>query len=157
MVEMSRRDFVRTGTVGALVLTVPAAELLSAPASAVRSHVPQLLASPARLPDLVAFQSCVNSAFLIDTGVVSRRVHLVEAVARPVRSRRPGSGDSFSLLFRGRSSSRLASAVYTVRHPTLGRMALFLGPVGQGLDYEAVVNQWRPSWGRSAGKELGHV
>lgn len=47
----------------------------------------------------------------------------------------------FSLVWRGPPGARLDQRIYTVSHPTLGAMELFLvsiGPDAEGMRYEAV-------------------
>jgi hypothetical protein len=60
-------------------------------------------------------------------------------------SRMPGHDDAFSLLFTAnRGSAPLTGGIHTLRHPQLGRMSLYLEPVGRGAmvrDYEAIINR----------------
>jgi len=49
----------------------------------------------------------------------------------------------FSILLRGPRERALPQGTYTIDHPSLGRVELFLVPVGQGaatIDYEAIFN-----------------
>jgi len=55
-----------------------------------------------------------------------------------------GKRTPFSIIFRGASSEPvLQQAIYTVEHPELGALGIFLVPIGpdeHGLCYEAVFN-----------------
>jgi hypothetical protein len=66
------------------------------------------------------------------------RLKLIEA------RRAPSAGESFSLLFHGRTSAGVDAGTYRIEHPTLGNFELFASPVGRGVDglhLEAVVNR----------------
>jgi hypothetical protein len=54
-----------------------------------------------------------------------------------------GSPEPYSLLFRGPPDRPLDQGTYRLEHPVMGRLDLFLVPVGpdrKGLRYEAVFN-----------------
>ena len=51
---------------------------------------------------------------------------------------------SFSLLFAGGSTPHLPQRNYAMEHPVLGRLEIFIVPIGpgaRGMQYEAVFNQ----------------
>jgi hypothetical protein len=53
------------------------------------------------------------------------------------------SGRPFSLLFRGRADLVLPQRIYSLAHPQLGTLEIFLVPVerdSSGVQYEAVFN-----------------
>jgi hypothetical protein len=59
----------------------------------------------------------------------------------PKGSGEPGRRRPFSLVFRGPQAPPLAQAIYPLEHPVLGRLEIFLvpvGPEGDGMGYEAV-------------------
>ena len=96
---------------------------------------------------LSAFSDCLGSIFrlpLNDTKVFD--LELFEAVglkhgAPP--SVTPRERGSFSLLFRGPMSPSLPQKIYVLDHETLGKVELFLVPIGPdqaGMRYEAVFN-----------------
>ena len=61
--------------------------------------------------------------------------------AEPLRLVAPFGRQGFALVYAGESS--LPQGIYTVAHPTLGGLDLFLVPIGpgaQGLQYEAIFN-----------------
>lgn len=73
-------------------------------------------------------------------------IELVLVEARSL-SLRPGTAgprrEPFSLLFRGPKSPVLAQRIYPLEHETLGRLEIFLvpvGPDGEGMRYEAIFN-----------------
>ena len=56
-------------------------------------------------------------------------------------------GSQFSLLFRGPLDTLLPQRIYPLHHPEMGRLDLFLVPVGQkkdGYRYEAFFNHAAP-------------
>ncbi|MFT3830523.1 MAG: hypothetical protein QM691_12550 [Opitutaceae bacterium] len=56
---------------------------------------------------------------------------------------RPGAPESFSVLFHAPAGARLSQRIYAVQHPALGRVELFLVPLGpdaRGMQLEAVFN-----------------
>ncbi len=89
----------------------------------------------------------VNFRTHLDSGEVLD-LELIEA--RTIgESRRPESSgirtQAFSLIFRGPSDRLLPQRIYPLEHPTLGRLEIFLVPLGpegdpQGLHYQAVFN-----------------
>jgi hypothetical protein len=51
------------------------------------------------------------------------------------------AGGAFSLLFAAPAGTKLPQAIYPVTHPSLGRMEIFLVPVGPlagGVGYQAI-------------------
>lgn len=87
------------------------------------------------------FQPLVGDVFTLTDGTGKLQVTLVEASSlREVQ----GAGQrsrQFSLVWRGPPQARLAQRIYTVSHPQLGTMELFLvtiGPDDEGMRYEAV-------------------
>ena len=79
-------------------------------------------------------------------------LQLIKARLAPRRLVAPGrrppvdaENEKFSLIFRGREHSPLASAIHSFEHPRLGRFEMFFGEIGArdgaGVRYEAVFNQ----------------
>lgn len=128
----SRRTLLRAGAVAG-VATAVAAEAPSAGA---------VEGLPLRFTD---FRALVGTSFSVrDSSGRTRALELVEATVTPVVSAVPGAGECYALLFRGGRGARMRSGTYTLRHPALGSVDLFLHPVGPTRAYEAVVNRWRP-------------
>jgi hypothetical protein len=69
---------------------------------------------------------------------------LVEARDLSLRSKAPGKGRApFSLIFRGPKGPVLAQRIYPLENETLGRLEIFLVPIGSdadGVQYEAIFN-----------------
>ncbi len=86
-----------------------------------------------------SYAPLVGSEFTLHRpGARTLRMKLVETNVRP------GVGDSFSLLFRGRRTSGVESGIFRIEHPRMGSFELFLSPVGRGvkgLNLEAVINR----------------
>jgi uncharacterized protein DUF6916 len=90
-----------------------------------------------------AFGGQVGSAFRVVGGacdsVELRLAELTDGKAAP-------GYELFSLFFHGPAAPRLDQATYTMVHPALGTVALFLVPVGAlpgGIRYEALFNRRR--------------
>jgi hypothetical protein len=82
----------------------------------------------------------LNQTFRLDSGMEEPlEVRLVEV--KSLGSARNGQREPFSLLFQAPREPLLDQGIYTVQHPALGMLGLFLvplGPDGDGLYYEAV-------------------
>jgi hypothetical protein len=87
---------------------------------------------------------CLNQGFELDPATADRLVlELIEV--RPLGN--PGSAgpgrEPFAALFRGPLEPALPQGIHALEHPDLGRLEIFLVPVGrdpQGTRYEAVFN-----------------
>jgi hypothetical protein len=96
---------------------------------------------------LATYRPLVGTRFsLVTAGVRAPAVVLEEARPRvPHPADHPGvEGESFSLIFRAQRGAALDDGVYTLVHPALGRVRLFLVAVGTGRDgqaYQAVVDR----------------
>jgi hypothetical protein len=89
-----------------------------------------------KLPDLEAFATCVGDRFQLDGDDQKFLVELIEA--EPLGDNR---GRPFALLFRVEEGPTLPQKIYPLEHDRLGRLELFLVPVGPdevGMRYEAV-------------------
>lgn len=96
---------------------------------------------PAAEATLETFQPLLGDTFTISDGTGSLEAVLVEATSlREVQ----GTGlrtRQFSLVWRGPPGARLEQRIYSVRHPCLEGMDLFLVTIGmdaEGARYEAV-------------------
>jgi len=141
---MSRTGLLKLGAAAALVLGAgPAARAVAGNNKPVESAD----AAPAgggsvRSPHylrLATYVPLVGSTF---------RIHRQQA--RPLSvtlvsaMRLQGVGESFSLIFRGHGNAKLEQKIYTIEHPRLGEVPLFLVPVGRpvkGQDFQAIVNR----------------
>ncbi len=91
------------------------------------------------------FADSVGAEFRLFRNEISPvRLVLVEARELPRRAGRPDAPRTpFSLLFRGPGEPVLPQAIYPLESGTLGRLEIFLVPVGRdvaGVLYEAVFN-----------------
>jgi len=93
----------------------------------------------------------VRSSFTPHVGSVFQ-IRSTAAAPVPVRlteigdvGRLAGHDGAFSLLFTAnRGEAPLTGGIHTLRHPRLGRMSLYIEPVGRGAkvrDYEAIINR----------------
>ena len=90
------------------------------------------------------FNPFVNAVFAVhDTEGRTQSLRLIQ-VARPA-SEAQSAGDSFALLFQGRVSRPLTQDTYSFEHTRLGRLEMFIVPVGRNDQrhsyYEAVFNR----------------
>ena len=86
------------------------------------------------------FEACRQQPFVIELdgrdGLPVELVEIYRPGGPPPRGRQP-----FSLVFRGPRHPVLPQHIYTLTNETLGRLEIFLvpiGPDGAGLRYEAV-------------------
>ncbi len=91
------------------------------------------------------FVRCLNQTFTIDPGVPGEvraiPVVLIEVTEYGSGATGPHRQQPFSVLFRGPTLPVLPQRTYVMDHNSLGRLELFLvpvGPDGQGMRYEAV-------------------
>jgi hypothetical protein len=86
------------------------------------------------------FSGHIGEMFHVAAGEHTFALKLVEA-APGAKSLRPGG--AFSLVFIGPPAPVLPQASYPMRHDALGRIGIFIVPVGPrdgGMSYEAVFN-----------------
>lgn len=89
------------------------------------------------------FEPHISTIFEVaPAGISPVALELVE-----VKDTSSGSLEGFSLLFKGHPDSVFRHNTYTVRHPVLGEMELFLGPVHTGktdaIYYQAIFSMVR--------------
>lgn len=99
----------------------------------------------AELPARDAFAGCLHTRFRA-LNVLPEPVDLeLEEVSQ--LKEMPGQ-QSFSLFFLGPEEGMLPQHIYHLRHAELGKMDLFLVPVGRrenGIEYQAVFNLLKPT------------
>lgn len=157
--SITRRKFLRAGTLVALSAAVPlkSALLVSGqqtrkggkgfPGDRLTSQNPSdLLASYSKS----AFSSYLNSIFRLHTGYSSVDVMLVQVDdMEPLVKGTPAGGECFSLVFVG-GSVALSQGTYRVEHPALGTFQLFLVPGGSdkygAQSYVAIINRLPYTW-----------
>jgi hypothetical protein len=99
----------------------------------------------ARMAQLVleTFAAVARAAFDLAVGEASLPLTLVEVKPLPVRPYPGMIRPPFSLIFRNASPVVLPQKLYTLKNATLGRLDVFLVPVGrdrEGVLYQAVFN-----------------
>ena len=137
----SRRDFIKKGSLVALVAGVPL------------SLVERTAASETAMPSVAfglnkaAFLAQLNSTFLISDGVSKVPVKLVDVADLPRRGA-GGQKEAFSLVFRGDHATPLKQDTYLIDHEKLGMFSFLVVPVlskkKRALYYEAIINRLHP-------------
>jgi hypothetical protein len=137
----SRRDFLKKGSLVALVAGVP----VSLAARVVASET----AAPAAVFGLTKanFLAQLNTNFLINDGAAKVWVKLVDVTDLPRR----GAGkhkEAFSLIFHGDEAAALKQNTYQIEHEKLGLFSFLVVPVMRRrkdvANYEAIVNRLHP-------------
>jgi hypothetical protein len=88
------------------------------------------------------FAPLVTERFRLDEGVVALELELVGAEAGSSSSARNSTRTPFSLTFRGPPEPLLRQRMYCLHHPVLGKLELFLVPIGpdaSGQRYQAIL------------------
>ena len=96
-----------------------------------------------RIVSLEEFAAAANQGFDLSLGESSTPLTLVEMKPLPVQPYPGMTRAPFSLIFRGASPVVLPQKLYSLNNATLGRLDLFLVPVGrdrEGVLYQAVFN-----------------
>ena len=157
--SITRRKFLRAGTLVALSAAVPLKSALFVsgqqtrkgdgsgnPGDRLTSQNPDLLGSYSKS----AFSSYLNSIFRLYSGYSTVDVTLVRVEdLAPVAKGTSAGGECFSLVFVG-GSAALPQGTYGVEHPALGSFQLFLVPGGADKygaeSYVAIINRLPYTW-----------
>lgn len=137
----SRRDFIKKGSLVALIAGVPVslAERTAASETAVPSTAFGL--------NKAAFLAQLNSTFLINEGASKVVVRLVDVADLPRRGA-SAQKEAFSLLFKGDKSTALKQSTYLIEHEKLGLFSFLVVPImsknKSALHYEAIINRLHP-------------
>ena len=130
---ISRRTFMRAGTLAALFGGVPLAtvnvlgqRIHASPDESPVDQAAQLNEALANYTK-ATFVSYINSVFVFRAPAVRKDIEVTLLQVKDMTAA-PG-GECFSLLFRG-GGQALEQNTYTVEHPALGTFKLFLVPVG---------------------------
>jgi len=100
---------------------------------------------------LSRFSPYVGQQFTIQVNLLhTEKATLVEATPRQPRpADRPGlQGEAFSLIFAGGGAKAFDNGTFTLSHPAMGTVTLFLVPVGraqQAQHYQAVIDRRTPA------------
>ena len=137
----SRRDFIKKGSLVALVAGVPL------------SLVERTAASETAMPSVAfglnkaAFLAQLNSTFLINEGASKVAVRLVDVIDLPRRGAHARK-EAFSLLFKGDKATALEQNTYLIEHEKLGLFSFLVVPImskdKSARHYEAIINHLHP-------------
>ena len=137
----SRRDFMKKGSLVALVAAVPLSLVERAAASETAAS------SVAFGLNKAAFLAQLNSRFLINKGEAKVVVKLVNVTDLPRRGASTRK-EAFSLLFKGDQATALKQNTYLIEHEKLGRFSFLLVPImsqdKNARHYEAIINHLNP-------------
>ena len=138
----SRRDFIKKGSLVALVAGVPLS-LVERTAAASETAAP----SVAFGLNKAAFLAQLNSTFLINEGASKVAVKLVDVTDLPRRGAN-AQKEAFSLLFKGDKATALEQNTYLIEHEKLGLFSFLVVPImsknKSALHYEAIINRLHP-------------
>ena len=136
--KSSRREFLKRGTLGALVAGVPLA--LSAKAAGLTTGP-----STATGLNLAAFKSQLGTTFTVKDETAKVKMTLVKVDSFASRKESAAGREGFSLRFRGSQEITLKQNTYVIEHEQLGLFSFLLVPIGtkdtRSPYYEAVVNR----------------
>jgi hypothetical protein len=137
----SRRDFLKKGSLLALVAGVPVT--LAERAAALETAAPSVAFGLTK----TAFLAQLNTTFLINEGSSKVELKLIEVTDLPRRGA-SRQKEGFSLLFRGDHATALKQNTYLIEHEKLGLFSFLIVPVlsrkKSALHYEAIINRLHP-------------
>ena len=139
----SRRDFLKKGSLVALVAGVPVgiAEKVAGKTISLPENSTSYLTKS-------AFAAQLNTKFEVGNKVSTTVVSLTEVTDLTVKAPRPKEKEGFTLLFRGDRGLRLKQDTYTINHKKLGTFSLLLVPMKTNDEsashFEAVINRLYP-------------
>ena len=139
--SISRRKFLKAGTIVAITAGIPINVLANGSAGAISKILPGLESSAAMDSEL--FTRYLKTQFTLRRGQTEAKFTLVEIrhwVARGAKKSADGK-ECFSLIFENAGSERLIQDTYTVAHAQLGEFPLFVVPSGKTRKYEALFNR----------------
>lgn len=138
----SRREFLKRNTLMALVAGVP----LGLSEKALGIGV--IASSAGSGLSKAAFESQLNTKFVINQGASKLTVTLVEVANFASRKESKIGKEGFSLLFRGPKDTTLQQNTYVIEHEKLGMFSFLIVPIGtqdkRSAHYEAVINRLHP-------------
>jgi hypothetical protein len=145
---VSRRGFMKTGSIAAICAGIPLEFLNVASARQVRGGVVRAPGKSGSLFMRSTFTPHVNTTFHVRLGdgrVVD--LTLVEAEDLGRSGDKPSDkGERFALRFEAAHAKKFPQGIYTFEHEELGTSSLFVAPVDRPttkVTYEAIVNRMR--------------
>lgn len=145
---VTRRNFLKTGSLVALTAGVPLTALgksASTPVSASQPLSAGLLAQAGSHLNMAAFARLVNTKFEL-SHPSTRETTVVLKKIKDWRGADQSKGECFSLVLEGQSGSMLPQNTYHVTHASLGTFSMLVvpaGPLSGGPYYEALFNRLR--------------
>ena len=139
--KSSRREFLKRGTLVALVAGVPlsVADTVSGKSTA---------STAAAGLNMQAFKSQMGTTFLLNEQASKVKVTLVDVTNLASRKQAAAGKEGFSLLFRGSKETSLKQNTYLIEHDELGMFSFLVVPVKtsdtRAPYYEAIVNRLHP-------------
>jgi hypothetical protein len=138
----SRREFLKRGTLMALVAGVPLSLSENTLGIGVTPSSAEAGLSKA------AFRSQLNTKFLINQGESKVAVTLVDVSNLGSRKENKTGKEGFSLVFHGPKDTTLPQNTYLIEHEKLGMFSFLIVPIGSKdkrvAHYEAVINRLHP-------------
>ena len=144
----SRRNFLKTGTMGLLCAGIPAALIkvgAAHPSSA--GSFPEANVKGLLNFTRDAFTPYLNTTFRVHTnsGITNLKLATITDLKSKARvPARMAGKESFSLMFvRGGKGKHFTQDTYLVEHPSMGKFSLFIVPVGKAASekYEAIITR----------------
>ena len=133
----SRRDFLRKGSLLALVAGAPLGLAEKVIASEIKSPTEALGFSEAE------FKRQLNTSFVIKDGTRKVPVKLIAVDDWRRKESLKNGKECFGLRFRGSHANRFKQNTYAIEHKSLGSFSLLLVPIGlndERPQYEAIIN-----------------
>jgi hypothetical protein len=147
--SLSRRKFLRAGTLVAISAGIPlrtlVAETLSQPTPLIptNSHL-----NAGLYLNQETFSRYLNTKFSFLRGhaeaVATRLIEVNDLAPKTTRRAAANGKECFSAVFIGSHNAPLRQETYTVTHESIGKFAMFVVPIGgnkEGIYYEAVFNR----------------
>lgn len=144
--SISRRKFLRTGTLAALTAGLPLKALADGALKTTTESSSMLNAASAEALRLnsSAFKKCLYTKFRVNlAGAKSQFLKLVEVKHWHTQTQ-PADRECFSNEFLAVDGHKLRQGTYTVEHELLGKFEMFLVPLGNKnseIRYEALFNR----------------
>lgn len=147
MTPFSRRAWLKSGVLAGAALGLPVLQRAAEAATRRGRSEPAVADADAAALTRSLLLGELNTSFVVWRGLarpVGLRLLQVGDTASAAAAGTVGSESCFSAIFEGATYAPLAQGTYTVTHAALGRLRLFLVPVGRpgrALMYEVSVNR----------------
>lgn len=148
--SLSRRKFLRAGTLVAIAAGIPSRTLLAETPGEPSSLLPAYRHLSAGLSlNRQAFSRCINTKFsFVHAEATPIALKLIEVNDLTPKANRPSAEatgkECFAAVFIGSHDAPLRQETYAVTHESLGKFSMLIVPVArnkEGVYYEAVFNR----------------